>query len=117
MANLIDPPYGAALTKPLWTEKLALLSMLNKTPADPDDDRPPPQDIKKSIGGTLSIEMETDLVDGIAFIAALDEGPGHVLAVAIKAHTGGESLTMRIASNRANLSETRKGLKTTGRIL
>jgi len=65
----------------------------------------------------LSISREQEIACNLSFIAAISNNPLRVMAVCVEEHSGGEQITIRLASNTGELIEITNGFRVIAAVL
>lgn len=95
-------------------ENITLLWMLNEIP-EPSKEHALPDilDPKR----VLSIQREKEIVDNLAFLSSITDDRNRVMAVCIEENVNKERLVIRLAVNKGDLVEEKRGFKEIARAL
>ena len=101
-------PLLSSKTQKMMLENATLLEALNKVPERPDEhsyrgERSP---LRK-----LSPEREQQLASSFAYLSATTDDMLRVTAACVEEDADGAGITIRVASNSGDLSETKEGLE------
>ena len=88
-------------------ENITILWTLNEIPEKPKYNTSSRED---NGARQLTLERERQLADSFAFISARTDNRLHVMAVSVEEDADGNGITIRLASNTGDLSDTKEAL-------
>ena len=98
-------------------ETIVILWTLNEVPAVPNVQQAAQFHSEGQKTRQLTFEREQSLVEILAFLAGTTDDPSKVTAICVEEALSGESLTIRLAVNSGDCSDTITGFKRLAKIL
>jgi hypothetical protein len=83
-----------------FTENVALLSLLSRAPAEPQENPRPQWADDEDPNRVLSFDHEADLTRALAFIAGISDSPYHIVATCVEERLGGKGIRVVVAINK-----------------
>jgi hypothetical protein len=83
-----------------FTENIALLSLLSRAPAEPQENPRPQWADDENRNRALSFDHEADLTRALAFVAGISDSPSHVVATCVEERRGGKGIRVVVAINK-----------------
>jgi len=114
LGGMESPMWGGATTRQQLQQSITLLHVLNEVPELPKENNP------VSNGDAtrrLSISRENEIASNLAFLSAISDSHQRVMAVCIEESRNGNGITIRVASNKGDLSVVTKGFELLGKSL
>jgi hypothetical protein len=108
------PMWGGSITRRDLLRSTTLFQTLNKVPEPPKDNAAASE---INFTNRLTISKEKEITSKLAFLSATSDDNEKVMAVCVEEHTNKEGITIRVASNRGDLSKVVSGFKNIARIL